>query len=151
MSEIIRTAGAPRCSSIILVWHIATSLCEIKLSQEHGGDGIKSSSSSNPGSLGDNHEVANCLSRYCAYLLVSKPDLLPGNIWMSNKAFQQTVRCAREMLHGCDSLKSKHDKLIPASQEEATLYICNYTAKAAKLAELVACVIRTTARKGVST
>uniref|UniRef100_J3N9L9 DUF4220 domain-containing protein n=1 Tax=Oryza brachyantha TaxID=4533 RepID=J3N9L9_ORYBR len=142
-SEIIQTAGASGCSRVILVWHIATSLCEMKLAQEHGVD-----LSRKPGclhfsrtcqrirylgrpygpylldkkmlddELWKKYLVANSLSRYCAYLLVSKPDLLPGNIWVSNKAFQQTLLCARKMLHGCKSLQDKYDKLIATSQEE---------------------------------
>uniref|UniRef100_A0A0E0BL90 DUF4220 domain-containing protein n=1 Tax=Oryza glumipatula TaxID=40148 RepID=A0A0E0BL90_9ORYZ len=155
-SEIIQTTRAPKCSRVILILHIATSLCEIDLAREHGVSLSRSPFSAALSRLkfflrsfcphgipynGDrwipylvkeklpsddlwkNYMVANCLSRYCAYLLVSKPDLLPGNIWVSNKAFQQTVQCAREMLDGCDSLESKYDKLILASHEEATVVL----------------------------
>lgn len=143
-SEIIQS-GAPRCSHVILIWHIATSLCEIKLAQEHdhcnGSPGFLHSALScyrrrrNPyrgylvdklldGDLWETYMVANWLSRYCAYLLVAKPDLLPGSIWVIKKDFQQTIQCARQMLHGCTSLKSIYDKLIatiPSQLEEAYL------------------------------
>ncbi|CAN6361908.1 unnamed protein product [Urochloa humidicola] len=51
---------------IMLVWHIATEYCD--LSEDHRRDGI---------ARGDDRGVAVHLSRYCAYLLASVPELLP--------------------------------------------------------------------------
>lgn len=130
----------PTCSHVILVWHIATSLCEIKLAQDHGVDlrnlgclhtalsiVIKWCCSSQhylvnekhlDGDLRTNYEVANCLSRYCAYLLVSKSDLLPDAILVPKKVFRETVWHAHEMLQNCGSLWSIYDKLLAVSQED---------------------------------
>uniref|UniRef100_A0A0D9XU78 DUF4220 domain-containing protein n=1 Tax=Leersia perrieri TaxID=77586 RepID=A0A0D9XU78_9ORYZ len=122
-----------RCSHVILVWHIATSLCEVKLAQDLKSSGILKSALSFlrkhssrlrrypvhetlGGSLRTNYVTANCMSRYCAYLLVSRPELLPGKIWVSKQTFQDTVQCAREILNGCGSLQKKYDRLITASQ-----------------------------------
>lgn len=121
-----------RCSHVILVWHIATSLCEMKLAQDLKSSGFLKSALSFlrkrwsrryivhenlDGNLRTYSETANCLSRYCAYLLVSRPELLPENIWVSKQTFQDTVQCAREILKGCDSPQSMYDRLIATSQE----------------------------------
>ncbi|CAL4991387.1 unnamed protein product [Urochloa decumbens] len=132
----------PTCSQVILVWHIATSLCEMKLAQDRGMDLSK------PGCLGStlswfcsrfqcqdymldgrsldgdlrtSYEVANSLSRYCAYLLVSKPDLLPDTILVPNVILQKTVSHAREILKDCDSLQSIYKKLLSVAQEEPSV------------------------------
>jgi hypothetical protein len=51
----------------VMVWHVATSYCE-----GAGGEGSSGSSSNK------NRRVAIALSRYCASLVVSQPDLLVG-------------------------------------------------------------------------
>uniref|UniRef100_A0A0D9XU83 DUF4220 domain-containing protein n=1 Tax=Leersia perrieri TaxID=77586 RepID=A0A0D9XU83_9ORYZ len=118
-------AEVPSCSRVILVWHIATSLCEIKLAKDHSvnltAKSRLSSSLVDKRTLTDElqkaYTVSNCLSRYCLYLLVSKPKLLPETILMSKKAFQDAVQCAREMLKGCGSVQSIYEKLMEGEQE----------------------------------
>ncbi|KAM3300705.1 hypothetical protein ACQJBY_041625 [Aegilops geniculata] len=135
----------PTCSHVILVWHIATSLCEMKLAQDHHVDLSKhgfmnslmsyftSCCSSEPylvdvddktkekkkvneklhDKLQEMYITANSLSRYCAYLLVSKPDLIPDSFYVPNMVLQETVTCARDdILKSCDSLQSRYDKLM---------------------------------------
>ncbi|KAL6908248.1 hypothetical protein ACP4OV_002418 [Aristida adscensionis] len=129
----------PSCSHVILVWHIATSLCEMNLSKDHGtflgNPGCLHTALSFlmkwcclsehylvdekilDGNLRTDYEVANCLSRYSAYLLVSKPDLLPDTILVPKKVIRDTVFHAREMLQDCGSLQNIYDKLMAVSQE----------------------------------
>uniref|UniRef100_J3N9L7 USP domain-containing protein n=1 Tax=Oryza brachyantha TaxID=4533 RepID=J3N9L7_ORYBR len=127
-------SGLPTCSHIILVWHIATSICEMHLAKHEGVNlrkpgflsGLLScltnccSSKSYimdekklPGDLQKSYTVANSISRYCAYLLVSKPDLIPDSFLVPKMVFQETVRRARDdVLKDCDSLLKRYDKLI---------------------------------------
>ncbi|XP_048552126.1 uncharacterized protein LOC125531981 [Triticum urartu] len=140
----------PTCSHVILVWHIATSLCEMELAQRHEVDLSKhgflnfilsyftSCCSSKPylldvdnktkekkkvtGKLPDElHEMyitANSLSRYCAYLLVSKPDVIPDSFNVPKMVLQETVTRSRDdILKNCDSLKSRYDKLMEEAEK----------------------------------
>ncbi|VAH23742.1 unnamed protein product [Triticum turgidum subsp. durum] len=135
----------PTCSHVILVWHIATSLCEMKLAQDHNVDlskhGLLNSVLSYfascctlkpylldvdektkekkkvneklPHKLQEMYITANSLSRYCAYLLVSKPDLIPDSFYVPKMVLQETVAHARDhILKNCDSLQSRYDKLM---------------------------------------
>lgn len=69
-----------------------------------------------PDKLQETYITANSLSRYCAYLLVSKPDLIPDSFLVPKIVFQNAVKSARDgILKCCDSLQSRHIKL----QEEA--------------------------------
>nr|CAB3490345.1 unnamed protein product [Digitaria exilis] len=70
------------------------------------------------GDLRSHYTVANSLSRYCAYLIVAKPDLLPDTILVPKLILQKTVSHAREMLKDCDSLQSMYNKLLAVAQEE---------------------------------
>uniref|UniRef100_A0A0E0HVV8 DUF4220 domain-containing protein n=1 Tax=Oryza nivara TaxID=4536 RepID=A0A0E0HVV8_ORYNI len=85
----------PTCTHTILVWHIATSLCEIDLAQHYNTRLTESEvlhslklakscfSTQQPYmikvqrlecALRANYTVANSISRYCTYLLASVPD-----------------------------------------------------------------------------
>ncbi|CAL4979763.1 unnamed protein product [Urochloa decumbens] len=121
---------------IMDVWEMV-SICEMKLAQDRGMDLRKPGflcstfqtwlcSSSQPylvdvrslgGDLRTNYGVANSLSRYCTYLLVCKPDLLPDTVLLTKKVFRETLWHAREMLKDCSSLQSIYSKLIPVSRE----------------------------------
>lgn len=113
------------CSHLILVWHIATSMCEIQLSEELRLERSWFNSlfhklkvcwsPKNPflvdlerleGRTRSHYIVANSISRYCAYLLVSVPELLPDHVVVSESVFSGTVSDARSFLGGCDSLES---------------------------------------------
>ncbi|CAD6268877.1 unnamed protein product [Miscanthus lutarioriparius] len=175
----------PTASHIILVWHIATSLCEMELATTHGVDlgspgfpcsllswlsslcsskpylmdvydkkGCCSSSSlswftisncccsSSKSSDGKTEEkkqqvngklpagnlrrayiIANSLSRYCTYLLVSKPDLIPDSFLVPKIVFQKAVRSARDgIFKGTGSLQERH-KALKALMDEAGEFI----------------------------
>ncbi|XP_020177040.1 uncharacterized protein [Aegilops tauschii subsp. strangulata] len=140
----------PTCSHVILVWHIATSLCEMELAQRHDVDLSKhgflnfilsyftSCCSSKPylldvdnkteekkkvtgrlpDELHDMYITANSLSRYCAYLLVSKPDVIPDSFNVPKMVLQETVTRSRDdILKNCDSLKSRYDKLMEEAEK----------------------------------
>ncbi|XP_052137411.1 uncharacterized protein LOC127755810 [Oryza glaberrima] len=118
-------AEVPTCSRVILVWHIATSLCEIKLANDQKINLTKMSRLSSflvdektlTDELQKAYTVSNCLSRYCMYLLASKPKLLPDTILMSKKAFHDAVQCAHEMLSDCHSFQSIYNKLMEKEQK----------------------------------
>ncbi|KAF0894916.1 hypothetical protein E2562_004916 [Oryza meyeriana var. granulata] len=81
--------------------------------------------------------VANSLSRYCAYLLISKPDLLPDSFLVPKIAFRETVQDARHILKGCDSLKERYKRLmaVAAQDNSNSDYNRNVVQKGAKLAK----------------
>ncbi|KAF8779141.1 hypothetical protein HU200_002814 [Digitaria exilis] len=155
-------------SEIILVWHIATSFCEMELANNYNVDlsnpgflssilacftsccsskyylidvdernegeangnhssnscfkcsfllrfsscfSSKSTKKKLSGELKERYIVANSLSRYCAYLLVSKPDLIPDSFLVPQMVFKKSVKNARNILRSCDSLYSRYNKL----------------------------------------
>ncbi|OEL28967.1 hypothetical protein BAE44_0010014 [Dichanthelium oligosanthes] len=152
-------------SQVILVWHIATSFCEMALAKKHSIDlsnpdcldsiwscftGFFSSkpylvavdehkktkkkllcsflscftdccsSKSNEKNknkyklteeVEERYIIANSLSRYCGYLLVSKPDLIPDSFLVPKLVFQRTVKSAHKILKNCDSLERRYKKL----------------------------------------
>uniref|UniRef100_A0A0D9VBV2 DUF4220 domain-containing protein n=1 Tax=Leersia perrieri TaxID=77586 RepID=A0A0D9VBV2_9ORYZ len=77
LSQFRRTLNSEDILETILVWHIATSYCEIMEDQTteadvnsgHGDDELRKQYS----------EVATRLSKYSAYLMAFVPELLPGN------------------------------------------------------------------------
>ncbi|KAM0842437.1 hypothetical protein ACQ4PT_058371 [Festuca glaucescens] len=128
----------PTSTHIILVWHIATSLCEIRFAADRDvnlrSPGFPLNAllyltslcrccccAPQPYLVNENilhsdlkikYIVANSLSRYCAYLLVSKPDLVPDSYLAPNMIFQETVKDARRILKGCDSLEKIYKTLM---------------------------------------
>ncbi|KAL6627023.1 hypothetical protein ACP70R_030749 [Stipagrostis hirtigluma subsp. patula] len=69
----------------MLIWHIATDCCRISLRDDAE-------------SCVDNYEVATKLSCYCAYLMSSAPELLPGNPIDTRFVFDEAMYKAREAL-----------------------------------------------------
>ncbi|OAY83642.1 hypothetical protein ACMD2_16712 [Ananas comosus] len=67
----------------IMIWHIATALCEMKLPpKKEKGEGLRSE-------LESSATVANSLSKYCAYLVVFAPKFLPIHGHSSKIMFKQ--------------------------------------------------------------
>lgn len=128
----------PKCSQVIMVWHIATSLCEINLALDHDVDLVSKQpgflrralspmksffcSSQQPphlvdhnildGAIKDNYLIANSLSRYCAYLLISQPEMLPDSYMLPDLIFNATVEDAGQILEGRSSLHSRYTRLM---------------------------------------
>ena len=88
---------------VIMVWHIATSLCERECKQ----DNLVMKSTP--------FIVANALSKYCPYLVALAPRFLPNNSYMTEVIFDQVVQKARDVLNGCNSARSKYGKMIKIS------------------------------------
>ncbi|GAB4826633.1 hypothetical protein Ancab_033528 [Ancistrocladus abbreviatus] len=91
---------------VILVWHIATSLCEIKAPRKpHDAAYFK---------------VATSLSKYCAYLVALAPGLLPDHPNVTNTIFDQVVGLAVEVLKGTLCNRSKcYQSLISLDTTDA--------------------------------
>lgn len=125
------------CSQVILVWHIATSLCEIKLAHDKKIDltkpGFLCSAwlymkkklccfSSYPYLIGENsglsaglktnYHIAISLSRYCAYLQVFRSELLPDSFLVPEVLFVETLKHAREQLKDCNLKWCRYNKLM---------------------------------------
>jgi len=73
------------------------------------------------GDLRTNYEVANSLSRYCAYLLIARPDLLPDTILVPKVILQKAVSQAHGMLRDCNSVHSMYKKLLAVAQDEPSV------------------------------
>lgn len=88
----------------MLIWHIATEYCEIihvhqAVTAEHR-------------SISDNDlHIARSLSRYCAYLLVFVPELLPDHHLDTTACFHGVRNDALEFLREEVSLESKYRKM----------------------------------------
>jgi hypothetical protein len=86
---------------VIMVWHIATSLCEKEKECKQDNLVMKSTP----------FIVANALSKYCTYLVAFAPRFLLDNSYMTEVIFDQVVQEARDVLNGCNSAASKFGKM----------------------------------------
>jgi len=86
---------------VIMVWHIATSLCEIAASQAAE---IQRKS--------ENFIVATSLSKYCAYLVAFAPRLLPDHVYTAKTIFDQVVGEARDLRQGFKTLTTRYEKMM---------------------------------------
>ncbi|KAJ1287657.1 hypothetical protein BS78_02G027800 [Paspalum vaginatum] len=76
-------------SDIILRWHIATCILEVRHPYQHGRE------------ESNNHKItATHLSRYCAYLMVWSPDLLPDDDEWSKSLYEVVKKDAECALAG---------------------------------------------------
>ncbi|CAL5077361.1 unnamed protein product [Urochloa decumbens] len=76
----------------ILTWHIATCYCE-------GLEKMTYPSPTIGGDLKQRHlDIATKLAKYCAYLVVSEPKLLPGHHYDTQRVFEAVVEEAIEFL-----------------------------------------------------
>uniref|UniRef100_A0A0E0LGD7 DUF4220 domain-containing protein n=1 Tax=Oryza punctata TaxID=4537 RepID=A0A0E0LGD7_ORYPU len=95
----------------ILTWHIATCYCEMETPQyQQGTDELK------------NVQVARALSRYCAYLVVAAPKLLPGHHYDTMCLLDVVGEEAVQFLHGNDE-KDKYQALrgyVPPPEGQPT-------------------------------
>jgi hypothetical protein len=112
--QLPATSAAER----ILVWHIATQVCDLMSQSELG----KVASGSN---VRKEHLVAATLSAYCAYLVSSAPELLPEHSYDTRLLLEGVQREAREALKGCRSRDNICGKLneVPADPPSVHRYI----------------------------
>ncbi|KAJ1276928.1 hypothetical protein BS78_05G254300 [Paspalum vaginatum] len=100
----------PTTTEAILVWHIATRLFELRYS------------ASSSTSAADNVIVAQRLSRYCAYLVVEAPDLLPDNsAWVKRlyKEVKKSIDAASESIDAVQDTGVLYDRLIACFNESS--------------------------------
>ncbi|XP_058071033.1 uncharacterized protein LOC131220078 [Magnolia sinica] len=106
----------------ILVWHIATTLCEMENTldckamdsgEKKSKPGIQTSSSDENDSCEEeqNRRIATSLSGYCAYLVASVPALLPDPTDTTEAVFDKTILQARELLEECATVADRYKKL----------------------------------------
>ncbi|XP_042514521.1 uncharacterized protein LOC122089116 [Macadamia integrifolia] len=92
----------------ILVWHIATTLCEIApLQSQQGGREV------NP-----HFRVASSISNYCSYLVASVPNLLPDHFYVIHFIFDRVVEEVNEILKGCKGRKKKYEEMMKKGETD---------------------------------
>lgn len=104
----------------ILVWHIATSYCEIYFATTAQHNPTLSRLNmpfllENLGILGkgleSHYKAATALSQYSAHLLTLQSPLVPDHSLVATELFKSTVVESRRFLHGCRSWKDVLRKL----------------------------------------
>ncbi|GLT37245.1 hypothetical protein SLA2020_115760 [Shorea laevis] len=96
--ELLWASELETPTRVILVWHIATSLCEI---------------ATRPNSLRNvNFVVATRLSDYCAYLVAFAPRLISDNATDSDFIFDHVLLDCRGSLKECKSDRDKYEKIM---------------------------------------
>ncbi|CAL4982247.1 unnamed protein product [Urochloa decumbens] len=101
----------------ILVWHIATSLCQINLllllEEEDKATGGRGDLYSLPAAatMPPHYVAAACLSNYCAYLVTQK--LVPDNGLVAEEVLEDVRDEAHAALRGCSTIREARDKLLP--------------------------------------
>ncbi|KAK7846357.1 uncharacterized protein LOC112025829 [Quercus suber] len=127
---------------VIMVWHIATSLCELSSSSQENVTGEQV----NQQRESEDFIVATKLSKYCAYLVAFAPRLLPDHPYITEFIFDRVVVEAREKLKGCeknicqkmfnlckdDRKKIISEKMLTLGQEDGNQEIIVEGAKLAK-------------------
>ncbi|KAL4628497.1 hypothetical protein ACB092_05G243200 [Castanea dentata] len=97
-NELSWACGLETQTHVIMVWHIATSLCELNLSSQV----IVTREQVNQQRESEDFIVATKLSKYCAYLVAFAPRLLPDHPYTTEFIFDHVVVEAREKLKGCE-------------------------------------------------
>ena len=98
-NELSWACELPTQTHVIMVWHIATSLCELKYLSSQvivTGEQVSQQRES------EDFTVATKLSKYCAYLVAFAPRLLPDHPYITEFIFDHVVVEAREKLKGCE-------------------------------------------------
>lgn len=83
----------------IWMFHVATCYCDLAQLKSGGGNG-RGTFFLDDDIVKKNHRVATTLSKYCAYLSVSAPELLPGDDRQAKYVHGRVVLDARSALHG---------------------------------------------------
>jgi hypothetical protein len=100
LRKMRKLSVAEKYTSSVLTWHVATCYCE--LAQRHDGKGFLKgcSTGAERAAVEKDHRVATALSKYCAYLVASVPDLLPGPPVDTKMVYDAVARRAREVRRG---------------------------------------------------
>ncbi|KAJ0983152.1 hypothetical protein J5N97_011407 [Dioscorea zingiberensis] len=97
-------------AQIILVWHVATSICFGKASPDPTNNEDQF-----------NHKVADSLSKYCAYLVVFCRGFLPEQNSVTEVIFKRIINETRLILEGQRSMRNKLDKLMEVGDAPETI------------------------------
>lgn len=113
----------PTVTHTILIWHIATTLCDH--TQNGGGDGRQPSDEDERSEMKTHALVASSLSKYCAYLVAFAPDLLPDHSFDSATIFDALIYEASELLKGPESMQHRYSTLMSMGvyQEDKRLIV----------------------------
>jgi len=119
------TATDGSITRTILVWHVATTLCNkhqlhSQAKQEDEDDDAKRED--------DTVTTARTLSQYCMHLLAFVPDLLPDHTSISESILDQTIEEAGKILKGYKKKENWCDELLENSShngdgDEAQLFV----------------------------
>ncbi|GLT60406.1 hypothetical protein SLA2020_331730 [Shorea laevis] len=101
------------------LWHMATSLCMFGESKRSPTNSVKS----------NNFIIASALSGYCSYLVAFAPRLICDNPIVCEFIFDMVIKEAGEILQNCNSESEMHEKILGGGENETIIY------KGAKLAE----------------
>ncbi|KAH7662183.1 hypothetical protein IHE45_15G115500 [Dioscorea alata] len=94
-------------TEIILVWHVATFICLKKTALDHRRDEDQF-----------NHNVADSLSKYCAYLVVfAREFLLPEPTELTSFTFDRTVFETSDLLKGKTSMSDKLNEIMKVGDD----------------------------------
>ncbi|GLT44779.1 hypothetical protein SLA2020_186560 [Shorea laevis] len=105
--ELSWACGLETPTHVILVWHVATSLCMISTRQNSPRN--------------EDFVVATRLSDYCAYLVAFAPRLISGNATDSEYIFDEVIKDARNILKECSSDTDKYQEIMQNRGEEETI------------------------------
>ncbi|KAL6619049.1 hypothetical protein ACP70R_034188 [Stipagrostis hirtigluma subsp. patula] len=101
----------------ILIWHIATCYCEIAPLE------FELSGSQEQEDVLIHCDVATKLSRYCAYLVVFVPELLPDRQWDTKSIFNEVEKETREFLGGKRTLQDKYRVMKSLGELEDAIFV----------------------------
>ncbi|GAB2298828.1 hypothetical protein Dimus_032905 [Dionaea muscipula] len=96
-------------SEYILVWHMATRLCE-RLAPPSPPSNIKPAPAAEA-AVDEDFHVATSLSKYCAYLVAFAPELLPDHQNTAQRIFDRMVSDAKVLLEGSHSATDTFNKM----------------------------------------
>ncbi|KAF8732098.1 hypothetical protein HU200_016059 [Digitaria exilis] len=93
--------GSLHYANWVMMWHVITCYCEL-------AEQDKRAAAESAGESGEerekNRRVAIALSKYCAYLVVSVPELLPGPATETKRQYNRFAKAARKQLVCGDGL-----------------------------------------------
>ncbi|TKW32335.1 hypothetical protein SEVIR_2G163300v4 [Setaria viridis] len=122
--ELSQFCESDSVAEVILTWHIATSLLEVK----HPPQG--------------KNNVATSLSKYCAYLVAFHPELLPDNQDSAELVFKGTKAELYDLLGFWDyylssCVRTRHRKIMASSPAEAAAAATTVVQKGAALGRIL--------------